>query len=150
MSSPLSAATTIADLSPADPQLDAAIVAIANAMAGSRKPDDFTVQSLDRLLERQAAFVEEVGLEAIRNARRSRSDVVSAVDIEEADRIVRASPRRASGLLEAFGGIVAGAALSQLLTVLSQKDPSTLAYVLAAGALVVGSILLTVGLVRGR
>jgi len=125
------------------------LTTLRTSLAGKHAPRDFSQESVGALLERQADYVEEIGVEAILLARRSRADVVSASDVERADELVRAGVRgrRLAGV-EALGGLLAGAGIAELFTVLSQHHPSTLGYVLAAVSTALGSMLLAYGLAR--
>jgi hypothetical protein len=119
----------------------------------SRKspPSDFSPDAVALILERQAEFVEEVGVEAIRIARRGREDVVSAWDVEQADQIVRASSvGRFVVAAQAIGALIGGAGLAHLFVVLSETHPSTIGYILATTGTVGGLIALTYGLTRRR
>lgn len=99
--------------------------------------------------ERESQYLDELGTEGIRQARRNRSDVVSAADIERADSLVRVSGQsRRATVLDTAGGILAGAGLGQLIDVLSQADPSATAVAISTGCLVPGIALVTLGLAR--
>jgi hypothetical protein len=134
---------------PSDPGIARVLTTLRTSLAGKHSPRDFSQESVGALLERQADYVEEIGVEAILLARRSRADVVSASDVERADELVRSGVRgrRLAGV-EALGGLLAGAGVAELFTVLSQSHPSTLGYVLAAASTVLGSALLAYGLAR--
>jgi hypothetical protein len=128
---------------------ESALEAVQGALAQRELPREFSDSGLDLLLERQAAYLEDIGVEAIRQARRSRSDVVSAADVERADEAVRAgtSSRRAAWA-EAFGGVFAGAGLGEFADVLSDEDPAALAIALPVVLMLAGAILLTAALLR--
>jgi hypothetical protein len=114
-------------------------------------PTEFSDRSLSALLERQTHYLEALGLESIRTARRAHADSVSAKDVETASRILQGGPRRRlSRVLDPLGGLLAGAGLSQLYTVLSATSdkPSTLAYVLAAVSTVAGIAMLAFSIGR--
>jgi histone H3/H4 len=114
-------------------------------------PSEFSDRSLSTLLERQTHYLEALGLEAIRVARRAHADTVSAADVENAARAIQGGPRgRLSRVLDPLGGLLAGAGLSQLYAVLSaaSDSPSTLAYVLAAVSTVAGIAMLAFSIGR--
>lgn len=113
------------------------------------KPDAFTDTSMAELVALQHEYVEELGAEAIRQARRNRADVVSTADVQRADELIRSGSRGSRGL-EALGGILAGAGAGQFLQVLGDKNPSNVEVALAVIALLVGAILVTASLVRRR
>jgi hypothetical protein len=141
----------MADLpeSASDPGLTRVLTTLRTSLTGKHAPRDFSQESVGALLERQVDYVEELGIEAILLARRARADVVSASDIQRADEVVRSGlrGRRLAGV-EALGGLLAGAGIAELFTVLGESNPTTLGYVLAALSTVVGSMLLTYGLAR--
>jgi hypothetical protein len=97
------------------------------------------------LLERQSEYVEELGLEAVRIARRSRADVVSAADIERADQLVRSNERSPwTRALETFGGVLLGGGLGQLYAQLALgKDATTIGWLVATASGVIGLVSLT-------
>jgi histone H3/H4 len=129
-----------------DPALTQALERIRAEFDGGG-PNDLSDRARAALLEAHAEFVEELGVEAVRSARRSRSDAVSEIDIEEARRIVQSpSKTRLGEAMGAVGGVLAGAGAGQLFAVLSQKNPSTAGYAAATIGLVVGSILLAMAL----
>lgn len=135
---------------PEDPVLSKSIVELQAALQGKSHPRDFSRESLVALLERQAEYVEEVGLEAIRIAKSSQADFVSKRDIEKADEVVR-SASGANGVgafTEPVGGIILGAGLGQLLSVLAAEDPEALSYALATAACIIGVALLVYGITR--
>lgn len=96
------------------------------------------------MFELQAEY-EDVGLEAIRQARRNGSDFVSAVDIESADRTIRARGRR-TAWAEALGGILAGAGTGTFLQVAVETNPSILGLSIAAILAAIGLIVTTAAL----
>jgi histone H3/H4 len=135
--------------SQSDPGLARVLTTLRTSLAGKHAPRDFSQESVGALLEQQVDYVEEVGVEAILIARRAHADVVSAADVQRADELVRAGSRgrRLAGV-EALGGILAGAGVAELFTVLSQTHPSTLGYVLASLSTVLGSMLLAFAFAR--
>lgn len=111
--------------------------------------EDFSDDARATWLEFHADFVEDLGVEAVRIANRSRADVVSASHVIQALDSVRTNQRsRTAAALNSFGGILAGAGAGQFYAVLSTKDPTALAYALATGSSVIGAVLLTLALVR--
>ncbi|HEX2085065.1 MAG TPA: hypothetical protein VHF89_05240 [Solirubrobacteraceae bacterium] len=144
-------APAVTSIPPADDRgtPDPALEALEAALAQRELPRGFSEPALDLLFERQAEFLEDVGLEAIRRARRGRSDFVSAADVERADEAVRgASPSRRAAWLEALGGVFAGGGLGEFVDVLSDEDPAAVAIALPAVLMVVGAVLLTAALLR--
>jgi histone H3/H4 len=98
----------------------------------------FSANAVDTLAARQAEYVEEVSQEATRIARRNRSDLVSAADVEAADqKLHRDSPGRA-GLLELLGGAIFGAGLSEFIAVMTTAEPGHLGIAFGCGGMVVG------------
>lgn len=134
----------------ADPILSEAFANLQAELSGRTRPREFSQESMASLLEREAEFVTDVGIEAIRIAKRSRSDVVSKADIEDADRRIRESNRGGSfaAWAEPFGGILLGAGLSQLLSVIGDDNVPTLAYVLGTVAATIGVGLLVFGVTK--
>ena len=132
-----------------DPSLESAIHALRQDLARRPRPADFSEPSVATLLELQARYVEDVGIEAIRQARRNAADVVSAADVEHGDGVVRAG-RRGRAYLEAFGGILAGAGTGTFLQIAVDSDPSALGLSVAAGIAAVGLVITSAGLFGRR
>jgi histone H3/H4 len=133
-----------------DAALNRALSRIRAEFDGGR-PSDLSDEARAALLDAHAEFLEELGIEAVRAARRDRSDVVSASHIDDARTIVRdPADNRRLRAIGATGGILAGAGVGQLLAVLSEADPSPLGYLLATAALVLGCVLLALALGRKR
>lgn len=129
-----------------DPALTRALERIGAEFDGGG-PTDLSDRARAALLEAHAEFIEELGVEAVRSARRSRSDAVSERDIDEARQIVQSpSKTKLREAMGAVGGVLAGAGAGQLFAVLSQEDPSTVGYAVATIGLVIGSILLATAL----
>jgi histone H3/H4 len=122
-----------------------AIRSLNASVHGNRPPRRFTSESIGVLLERQAEYVEELGLEAVRIARRAKSDVVSANDIQRADEVVRSAERtRRSRLYETIGGILVGGGLAQLYAQIALGHQATTAgWVVAVVSAAAGLVVLT-------
>jgi hypothetical protein len=136
-------------LAAADPSLATAIQALQADLARRARPTDFSDASVVTLLDLQAQYVEDVGIEAIRHARRHDADVVSAADVEEGDRAVRAGGR-GRAYLEAFGGITAGAGVGTFLQIAVETDPSALGLSISAVIAAVGLVVTSAGLFGRR
>lgn len=130
---------------PPDPTLAHTLASLQGALQTGRPPREFSPEALGVLLERQSEYVEELGLEAIRVARRARADVVSAVDVQQADQLVRSAERvKHRRALETLGGLLAGAGLGLLGTQLADGDKATAIGWILGGVLTgVGLVLLT-------
>src|SRR3954454_19288757 len=110
----------------ADSTLVETMTSLQAALQTGRPPRDFSDESVGVLLERQSEYVEELGLEAIRVARRAGADVVSAVDVQQADQLVRSAKRvKRRRALEMIGGLLAGAGLGLLGTQIAYGDQAT-------------------------
>lgn len=112
------------------------------------RPSAFTQPGFQALVTAQDEYVEDLAVEAIRVARRSQTDVVSEVQVDEARSRLRGSPKRFASL-ELFGGLVGGGGISQLVTNLSsQGEVSTLGYGIATVLTVIGVAMLVAAIVR--
>lgn len=114
-------------------------------LARRSRPVAFSDSSVATLLGLQARYVEEVGTEAIRRARRNGADGVSAVDVEHGDSVVRAGGERRA-YLEVFGGIVTGAGSGTFVQLAVEKNPSALGLSIAAVLTAVGLVVTSAGL----
>lgn len=140
---------TIADVEQA---FEKGVAELAAALGKRRGPRIFSESAVRELAIQQADFLEDVGLDAINLARRSQADVVSAADIRNAEASLRSrGPSFPGRMLEPVGGLLAGAGVAQLYSVLSAAKtatPSTLAYLLAFASTVAGIGLLAFGIAR--
>lgn len=129
----------------ADPTLSQAAARLQAALDADGSPGGFSDESLGVLLERQSEYVEELGLEAIRLARRSRADIVSAIDVEKADEAVRSNEGARRGrVYESVGGVLLGGGLGQLYAQIAlADDATTVGWVVAALSGVLGLVLMT-------
>jgi histone H3/H4 len=106
----------------------------------------FSSHAVEALADRQEAYIEEVGQEAIRIARRNRADLVSAADVEAADQKLHKGSSSRLGLLDVLGGAIFGAGLSEFAAVMTTPHPGHLGIALSCGGMVIG----LVGIAYGR
>lgn len=133
---------TLGDETGADSALQQALARIQQEFSDNG-PKDLSNEARAALLDVHAEYLEDLGVEAVRVAKRSRLDTVSAKHIDEARSFVQSgSEPKVTQAVAALGGILAGAGAGQFLAVLSEKEPSTLGYALATIALVLGCLLL--------
>lgn len=121
----------------ADPNLEETVKRLNASLRTRGTAADFSDEALATLLKLQLDYVEEVGGEAIRLANRNQADVVSAADLEGADRTVRPTTQ-GKAWLEAIGGILAGAGTGTFLQIAVTKNPSVLGLSISAIVAVVG------------
>ena len=140
----------VPDVEGADPTLAATLQSLQASLRTGRPPRDFSDESLGVLLERQSEYVEELGIEAIRLARRAQADVVSAIDVEHADQIVRSAERtRRRRIYETIGGILLGGGLGQLYAQIALgNEATTIGWVVAILSATIGLVLLTYAFAR--
>lgn len=100
------------------------------------RAESFSPNAVDTLVERQAEYLEEVSREATRIARRNRSDLVSAADVEAADQ--RLHQAAAGRLVETLGAAVFGAGLSEFAVVMTTSHPGRLGIALGCGGMILG------------
>jgi hypothetical protein len=133
-----------------DPTLTQTLTSLEASLHTGRPPRSFSEESLGVLFERQSEYVEELGIEAIRLARRARADVVSASDVEHADEIVRSAERsQRNRIYETVGGILLGGGLGQLYAQIALgKDATNIGWIVAILSGVVGLVLLTYAFAR--
>jgi len=114
-------------------------------------PRDLSDEARAALLDAHAEFLEDLGVEAVRVAKRGGLDIVSARHIDDARVALQSgSESRVIQGVSALGGVLAGAGAGQFLAVLSEKDPSNLGYALATLFLVAGCLLLAGAWSRSR
>src|SRR4051812_28869272 len=99
----------------ADPGLREAVERIAKELRRRGNPSDLTDEAVAKLLDLNAGYLDDVAVEAIRLARDNRSDVVSANDVDEADRLLRKRTHfRRTVVMNTIGGLLAGAGIEGL------------------------------------
>lgn len=110
----------------------------------------FSDQALILIRTRRVQYFEDLVSTSALIARRKGADVISANDVEAADKALLSQPRRILWTaLNTTGGVLAGAGLSQTFAALSASDrPSTLAWLIGIVPLLVGSIMLTISMRR--
>ncbi len=113
-------------------------------------PNRLSHEAQSTLEEVAARHLEDVVSLAIDIAHENSSDVVSSSDIEDAARTLGPRRHRSGRLLEATGGLFAGAGLSLFYAAVTAPDPSTLAFSLAAGSATVGSTMIAFAFARSR
>lgn len=133
-----------------DRLLDTVMSVLASELARSNGyPAEFSSKSLTRLQQRQAEYIEDLGIYAIRIARREHLDEVSATHVDQAvSRLTEPVQNRRAITMQTVGGAMLGVGGGQLFAVLSAEHPSTLAYVLVVVGLVLGVVLVMLGFRR--
>ena len=121
------------------------LVTLRAALDRGKVPEDFSDASLQRLSQLQSEYAIALGAEAVRRARLNSSDYVSAVDVETASRALMSDGRRRS-LMEAIGGVMAGAGWSTFLALVFAEHPPIIGVAVAAVAGAIGLTVLAVSL----
>lgn len=130
---------------------DATLVTLRRLLHdGAQGPSRFSDAAVAKVEELQAANMDEVGTAAVRRARHNRGDVVSAVDVEEADRAVRAGSSARRAWTEAFGGVLAGAGTGTFVQIATQQHPAVLGLSICAGLAAGGLVTMTAALFGRR
>jgi hypothetical protein len=132
-----------------DSNLEKALEALNETLHRRGQAHDFSDEALAVVLKLQLDYIEEIGTEAIRLANRNQADVVSAADLERADRTVRAATS-GRAWLEALGGILAGAGVGTFLQLAVADNPSTLGLSISATIGAVGLMVVAAALVSQR
>jgi histone H3/H4 len=124
---------------------------LRTGLAKHGQPQNLSTNAVAVLLERQAEYVEEVGSEAIRIAKRNRADFVSGADVESADRRLRGTSLPGTRALACtMGAATFGAGLSEFITIMTTAHPGHLGIGLGCGGMVGGLLGVAYGLLRGR
>jgi histone H3/H4 len=88
----------------------------------------FSDQAFDVMEESISEYVRSLSLEATRTATRQDADIVSASDVRQAARyLFRGSSKSLWKYVGTVGGVLLGAALSNLLNLYSSTKPTTFA-----------------------
>jgi histone H3/H4 len=124
---------------------------IQEVLEGHSFPAHVSEQALQKLRVLPVQYFEDLLSAASRIARRNGSDVISASDVEAADRTLQSRPHRLLWItINTVGGLLGGAGLSQILQVLSAKDkPSVLALIFAIVPTVIGFVMMAISIPRG-
>jgi hypothetical protein len=124
-------------------EIDRSLRVLREALRANRLPSTFSVSAWAELVERESEFVAELGLDAIRRARRKRCDVVSAADINEADQSIRRAGLTSLMVgVQTVGGVSSGAGITGIIAWTGESKPSTALLVLSiVGALLGAAII---------
>jgi histone H3/H4 len=107
--------------------------------------------AISTLADHQSEYTREVCSEAVRSAKRNRSDLVSAADIEAADKKLRGpSLRGQRALVNTVGAGIFGAGAGEFITVMTTAHPNHLGIGLAGGGMAFGLVCVASALARGR
>jgi hypothetical protein len=125
------------------PEIDRSLSVLREALRANQVPSSFSVSGWAELVERESEFVAELGLDAIRRARRKRCDVVSAADINEADQSIRRAGLTSLMIgVQTVGGVFSGAGITGIIAWTGESKPSTALLVLSiVGALLGAAII---------
>ena len=94
-------------------------------------------------------YITQLVYESTKDARRHRSDLVSASNIERASQyLIASSSRKVYKHYGTLGGIFSGGAVSSLLSMANDGNFSTLGTMLAALALALGTFLVTLHIAK--
>jgi hypothetical protein len=131
---------------------DPNIEVIANSAEHSlsnTSPTPFSAKGFTRLKEGIDEYIDSLTGEAYRIALRSRADTISSAHVEEAERhLVARSTRSVFRHLGTLGGILLGAALSQLVTMLSDAKFNPTGVSLTAVFGIVGAFLVALSMAK--
>lgn len=111
--------------------------------AGSKGVADLSEDAVERLLDLHASYIDDLLVGAAQSSRRQKSDIVSKIDVEFADKALRL-PRGSwvAELCTGTGGVFAGGGLSSLLSLWSTNYEGLSGYIIAMSSLVVGCSML--------
>lgn len=122
---------------------------LSRLWTGRPSPTQFSDEARARLQVLHLQYLDDLANGARRIARRNRSDVISASDVEAADRILQNQPRRLLWtVFGTVGGILAGAGSSQFLTVVSQDQITPRPLLWSVGLGLVGFIMVVTSIAR--
>jgi hypothetical protein len=113
-------------------------------------PKAFSTHGLARLLERQAEFLEELGVESIRIARRAGNYEVQPIDVDRAREILGIDPSHGLHGLEVFSALLWGVAATAFVQELVASKPRMWLVGFSASGVVLATILLMYSLLRTR
>ncbi len=112
-----------------------------------------TEQALKQVQSSVNDYIRELLLESARTARRHQSqEAVESTDVLQAARyLTSASARRGGEIVGIIGGLLTGGALGNLLAVATTEgDVALLGVVLSVASLLIGAIMVTYQVARGR
>ncbi len=121
---------------------------VIRGLEGHALPTKFSDQALLKLKVLPVQYFEDLVSGAQRIARRNGSDMVSASDVEAADRTLQSRPRRVLWTtVNTIGGLLAGAGIAQMITILAaNENPSKAAMLLGVVPAIVGLVALGISI----
>jgi hypothetical protein len=132
---------------PQDP-IDA-VVQYATSQLASVDPSPFSADAFEVLKQKVADYVRAVVTESMKMAKRHDADTISPTYVEDANRLlVSSSGRRWIRHLGTLGGILLGAALSNLLAMTTAEKYSAVAILVTAGLGIVGAFMIALHIAR--
>jgi hypothetical protein len=132
-----------------DSQQAPSINPLTDAVIGRPLPRKFSEQAIKKLEVLPIQYWDDLVSSASRIARRNNSDVVSAADVEAADRNLQHRPRQVWwSVTSTAGGLLGGAGMGQLFQVLPDDNPSIQGLMFGIIPTVVGLVLIAVAIAR--
>lgn len=125
------------------PQLpvDTALQAAANELR-TLEPSPFSPAAFEMLKGKIGEYIGALVVESVKMAKRHDADVVSPTYVEDANRLlISRAGRRWFRHLGTVGGILLGAALSNLLAMTTAEKYSAVAVLITAGVAVTGAFM---------
>jgi hypothetical protein len=133
-----------------DPQMWEVLEALQPSLVARDVAVGFSSHGLMRLLDRERAFLEELGLEAIQAARRAGNHEVQPIDVDRAEMILRSKAAVGSSAVEVFGSLIWGVAAVTFVQEATARHARMWLIVLAVIALVFTTMMVAYGLLGRR
>lgn len=112
-------------------------------------PAPFSVAAFSLLTNKLTEYLRELVAESIKVANRHQADTVSAAHVERAvEYLVSSTSRRFFRHLGTLGGILLGAALSNILAMVTSGQYSAVGVLVSAGLAVVGSFVIALHIAK--
>jgi len=112
-------------------------------------PSPFSVPAFSALRDKISRYIAELVAESIKIARRHRADTVSAAHVEQAAAyLVADTSRKLFRHLGTIGGILLGAAIGNLLSMVTANQYSTVSIVVTSVLCIVGAFMIALHIAK--
>ena len=129
---------------------------VAQLLASAEKrlqpvdPGPFSDSAFSLLTSKVSEYIGELISEADKLARRQRADVISAAHVQRAtENLISSTERRLFRYVGTIGGILLGAALSNIITAIATEQFSVAGTALASGLGIVGAFAVAFHMAQG-
>lgn len=130
-------------------QVVSELITEADRQLGSLGPSPFSAPAFENLKDKIARYIAEVIAESVKVAKRHRADTVSAAHVDQAsDYLVSDASRRFFRHIGTIGGILLGASISNLLTMVTANQYSATSIGVTTALAIVGAFMIALHIAK--